>query len=105
MPSLILKFFGTKKPEPMTATQRWNKWAKKNPEKLYLKYKMKRLARYAHPVKLTCARKYCTMMGERHHPDYSKPKHVIFLCKHHHAMARHKNRHLIGSHIGGLLES
>jgi len=27
----------------------------------------------------------CNLPGERHHPDYTKPLEVIFLCKKHHA--------------------
>ena len=27
---------------------------------------------------------FCERLGERHHPDYKEPLHIIFLCKSHH---------------------
>ena len=59
------------------------KWKKNNPEK----HRANRLAQYA--IKLGyIKRKECEMCGSKesiaHHPDYTKPLDVIFLCKIHH---------------------
>lgn len=35
-------------------------------------------------VKRTCSMENCFKIGEKHHPDYSKPFEVIFLCVEHH---------------------
>lgn len=42
---------------------------------------------------------YCTIpgcgeLGEKHHPDYSKPLEVVYLCKKHHAELRSKELNL-----------
>jgi hypothetical protein len=61
------------------------KWKKENPEKC----KAQRLLRYAVKIKII-DKKPCEVCGKKnkivgHHPDYSKPLVVIWLCRIHHA--------------------
>lgn len=46
-------------------------------------------ARAFHKVPKLCSFKGCKTMGERHHPDYSKPLEIIWLCRQHHFKTHH----------------
>ncbi len=50
-----------------------------NPEKKSAHYYARRIPR------VECSAGGCTKLGERHHPDYSKPLEVVSLCRKHHA--------------------
>ncbi len=50
-----------------------------NPEKKSAHYFAKRIPR------VECSVEGCIELGERHHPDYSKPLEVESLCRQHHA--------------------
>ena len=49
-------------------------------------------ARKAFPVPKECSVVGCTNIGERHHPDYSKPLDIVWLCKKHHYIEHLTNR-------------
>lgn len=59
----------------------------KNPVKYLARIKA---ARYLEK-NLQCSVEGCSVPGERHHPDYSKPLEVVYLCKKHH-MELHSNK-------------
>jgi hypothetical protein len=42
------------------------------------------MAQYHHPKRKPCAVEGCKRKAERHHPDYSKPKEIVWLCRKHH---------------------
>lgn len=42
------------------------------------------MAKYYHPKRKRCSVRGCKKKAERHHPDYSKPKEIIWLCRKHH---------------------
>ena len=42
------------------------------------------LAHSFYPERQICSIVGCKQIGERHHPDYNKPKEIIWLCKTHH---------------------
>lgn len=42
------------------------------------------LARVAHPIRQKCSHAECSLLGQRHHPDYRRPKNIIWLCQRHH---------------------
>ena len=41
-------------------------------------------ARQAFPDARVCSIARCEVEGERHHPDYSKPLDIVWLCRKHH---------------------
>ena len=49
-----------------------------------------RLALKHYPIAQKCSIQNCDRIGERHHPDYSKPLDIIWLCKMHHEEEHHK---------------
>ncbi len=42
------------------------------------------LSNYYYPKRQVCSLDGCNQMGERHHPDYSNPSLIIWLCPKHH---------------------
>ena len=44
------------------------------------------IAKYAHQYKHECSIEGCHKEGVRHHPDYSKPDEIVWLCHHHHTL-------------------
>ena len=42
------------------------------------------IARYSHPYPQECSIEGCHRDGVRHHPDYSKPDEIVWLCRYHH---------------------
>ena len=76
----------------------FKKWYKKNKKKHIERTLICNKARYAHPDRKKCSIKGCNNLGERHHPDYSKPKEIIWLCKKHHEIIHQK--HIFCSTIG-----
>lgn len=67
----------------------YNKWRINNPEKYREEQRLIRAAKKAHPVKNPCERCGEINGSERHHPDKTKPKEIIWLCKIHHEEAHH----------------
>lgn len=49
-----------------------------------------------HPISKKCSIKGCSIIGERHHPDYSKPKEIIWLCKKHHRKIHTRKCEILG---------
>lgn len=50
-----------------------------------IKYKAQKMAQYHHPTLKPCI--VCgSKRTHRHHPDYSKPKNIVFLCHLHHKL-------------------
>lgn len=41
-------------------------------------------AKRVYPKRDVCSINGCVDLGERHHPDYNKPKEIIWLCRKHH---------------------
>jgi hypothetical protein len=75
----------------------YDKYVKNNPEKRYAKEVIHDLTRHG---KLT--RKPCEVCGENkvhaHHPDYSKPREVIWLCPVHHKEEHRRIKLLVNKH-------
>lgn len=64
-----------------------------NLEKLRAKNKIKQEVKMGRLIKLPC--RICGIIKvEAHHPDYSKPLEVVWLCKQHHEDAHHKTLQL-----------
>lgn len=57
----------------------------------YKKQLVRGKARYRYKIRQQCSIKYCKDLGERHHPDYSKPFDIIWLCRKHHEYVHHSN--------------
>jgi len=67
----------------------WRRWKTRHPERGAELARIQKQAVYANPERQRCSIKDCFSIGERHHPDYSKPKEVIWLCKKHHEIIHH----------------
>lgn len=55
------------------------------------KDRARQLAREKFPIAEQCSRAKCGEAGQRHHPDYSKPLEIIWLCKRHHTDLHYKS--------------
>lgn len=64
-------------------TDRHEVYRKKNPEK----YHAGNVARWKYKKRQICSISNCNILGERHHPDYSIPNEIIWLCRKHHKLA------------------
>lgn len=73
----------------------WKRWAKKHKKKRQLLNNIQEKARRANPLRQTCSVNECKILAERHHPDYSKPTVIIWLCKLHHELVHHNRRCVI----------
>lgn len=58
------------------------KYNLKNPEKSKARYTLRHAVNYQKIIKRGFC--HCGKVGEAHHPDYSKPLDVIWLCRKHH---------------------
>lgn len=65
------------------------RWASRNPEKVLASRAVNNAVRDCRLVKLPCRDCGRTVGVEAHHPDYSKPLEVIWLCKLHHENEHH----------------
>jgi len=61
---------------------------KKNPRKKYAHIKY--VARKLNPISKKCSVPKCKFIGERHHPDYTQPNLIVWLCRKHHSEIHHK---------------
>lgn len=78
-----------KNPEDKKAHRR--RWYYKNREKILIKAKVYRITKRRYPRPQACS--ICgDLNGQPHHPDYSKPLDVIWLCKKHHDQVHYKPR-------------
>lgn len=70
------------------AKQIWERWRNQNPERraaqVYLGNAVRDGRVFRWPV---CALPECDKTPEAHHPDYSKPLSVVWLCSAHHKQA------------------
>lgn len=69
----------------------YRRWAEKNKEKRKEYQKILRIAKKSNPIAQKCIVDGCDCIGERHHPDYSKPEEIIWVCRKHHLNIYHKN--------------
>lgn len=70
----------------------YRKWAAKNPEKRKQYQKILWESKKANPIAQKCSIQGCDQLGERHHPDYSKPKEIVWLCRNHHRTVEHSGK-------------
>lgn len=79
-------------PEGKAARQRaQKKWTQANPEKRRAQWAVSNALRDGKLVKGTCVfagEGGCKGRIEAHHPDYTKPLEVVWVCSHHHARLR-----------------
>ena len=77
--------------------QRAKEYYRKNPSKMaeYNKNRPKQIvnanatANFKHPIRQKCSVYGCERLGVRHHPDYSKPDEIVWLCPIHHYKEHH----------------
>ena len=73
------------------------KYYQTHKDELYAKVKLYReaykerkrasdIAQYHHTEQQLCSVVGCGARGERHHPDYTKPQEILWLCKKHHRL-------------------
>ncbi len=59
-------------------------WQERN-KKIHLeRLRARVMANYHYPLARICSIDDCNEVGERHHPNYSKPKEIEWLCLKHH---------------------
>ena len=68
----------------------WRRWKDNNISKHKENQLIQKQAVYHNPIRQSCSIKGCDVLGERHHPDYTKPKEIIWLCKTHHESLHHQ---------------
>lgn len=72
--------------DPKKRKEQWKRWAinnRNNPERK-LKNSIRAKTRYIYKKAENCSFENCKEKAERHHPDYSKPLEIIWLCNKHH---------------------
>lgn len=69
----------------------FKRWYLKNKTKHRFYNKIRYIAQKKYPIAQNCSINGCTIVGERHHPNYDKPDEIIWLCKEHHEKEHHKN--------------
>lgn len=69
----------------------WKRWSSKHKAKRRFLVKIQHQAIYAYPKRQVCSIAGCHNLGERHHPDYLKPKDIVWFCKTHHEEQHHKD--------------
>lgn len=69
----------------------WKRWKNRHPDKRREYVRIQKQAIYANPVRQVCQIKGCNVLGERHHPDYKRPKDIVWLCKKHHEIIHSEN--------------
>lgn len=52
-------------------------------------YKILQITNKAYPDRQKCSIDGCEKLGEKHHPDYSKPLEIIWVCRQHHSSIFH----------------
>jgi len=88
-----------------TISEKFAAWRARHPDKYaaYMSRKGERAAKHrakypekkrardrairVYPERRKCSILGCLRIGERHHPDYSKPELIVWLCKKHHQEA------------------
>lgn len=65
-------------------------WQTRNKEKFLERIRICAYARYHNPIPQVCSIEGCDLTGERHHPDYSLPKDIVWLCEKHHRKLHRK---------------
>jgi len=63
---------------------RYDKYISKDANRI--KNLARTMARYHYPVAEECAVTTCKKIGERHHPDITKPLEIVWLCHKHHIL-------------------
>lgn len=87
--------------DPEKRREQWRRWSqehrtdKQRQEKEYIRA----YTRLKLPKQQICSIKGCAILAERHHPDYSKPLEIIWLCNKHHDLV-HKPIPLFCSKTG-----
>lgn len=67
----------------------WKRWYEKHKSRHKENQSIQVQARRYHKKVQVCSIKKCKELGERHHPDNSKPKEILWLCKKHHEQIHH----------------
>lgn len=73
----------------------YRKWAEKNKEKRKNYQRILWQAYKHNPIRKKCKIRGCKNFGERHHPDYSKPTEIEWICRSHHKRIKHHGKCLI----------
>lgn len=70
----------------------YQKWALNNKEKRRNYQRILWISKKKNPVPQKCTVAGCKEIGERHHPDYSKPDEIIWICRSHHRTTQHSGK-------------
>jgi hypothetical protein len=70
----------------------YRKWLSRNKDKISEYRKILYKAKKANPIAQECVIEGCQSIGERHHPDYSKPEEIIWICREHHRRKMHAGK-------------
>lgn len=70
----------------------YRKWAAKNKEKRKNYQKILWEAKKHNKIPQKCEIEGCDKIGERHHPDYSQPRLIEWICRSHHRRVEHHTK-------------
>lgn len=65
-------------------------WQRNNKDKYKIQYKARHRANEVYKKAESCSIIGCEKIGQRHHPDYSKPEIIVWLCESHHKQIHRK---------------
>ena len=71
--------------------ERGNKIARKSYHKHKDRARARGIANYHIKGREICSVHSCEELGEKHHPDYTKPLEIIWLCRKHHYQSAHRS--------------
>lgn len=68
------------------------RWCLRNKDKRKNYQRILWIAKKSNETPQKCFVEDCNNLGERHHPDYSKPEEIIWVCKSHHRRMFHSGK-------------
>lgn len=75
--------------DPQKRREAYSRWRSKNKDRHAAYQRILYAAKKANKNPEKCSVNGCDSLGERHHPDYTKPAEIIWICRFHHRRTHH----------------